>query len=53
MLAHHSARRVATELVCAAPSEQRLRRSSVAAALRACLGSDPQNINSYFVFNFI
>ena len=41
MLAPHSARRdatrrmSATELVCAAPSQQQLRRSSVAAALRA------------------
>ena len=40
MLAPHSARRdatrrmSATELVCAAPSQQRLRRSSVAAALQ-------------------
>jgi len=43
----------ATELVCAAPSQQRLRRSSVAAALRAasapsqqhqlCRGRDAQN----------
>ena len=41
LLAPHSARRdatrrmSATELVCAAPSQQRLRRSPVAAALRA------------------
>jgi len=40
MLAPHSARRVetrrmsATELVCAAPSQQRLRRSSVGVALQ-------------------
>ena len=49
MLAPHSARRdatrrmSATELVCAAPSQQRLRRSPVAAALRAASTSSQQH----------
>ena len=42
LLAPHLARRVcrmsATELVCAAPSQQRLRRSSITAALRTMSG---------------
>ena len=33
----------ATELVCAAPSQQRLRRSSVAAALRAASAPSQQH----------
>ena len=49
MLAPHSARRdatrrmSATELVCAAVSQQRLRRSSVAAALRAASAPSQQH----------
>jgi len=49
MLAPHSARRdatrrmSATELVCAAPSQQRLRRSAVAAALRAASAPSQQH----------